>query len=136
MPTLYLITISIIGWGVGYIFYKIANNNIHPIMVSLITTITYIIFTPIIFFSLSFDKKINIIGVISTIVGAILLGIGSMAYYYAIKTENVGVVTATTALYPVVTLILSCLFMGEEMTVRKTIGILLACVSFYFLSWK
>jgi bacterial/archaeal transporter family protein len=134
MPNQYLIIISIIGWGVGYIFYKIANTSIHPIMVSAITTGVYCIATPIAFLSINFDKTVTTTGVLSSIVGGMLIGAGTIAYYYASRTGNAGQVTTLTALYPIVTLILSCLFMGEEMTTRKTIGIVLACISFYFLS--
>lgn len=136
MPTQYLIAISIIGWGVGAIFYKIANTTVHPIMVSAIITTTFLFLTPIAFLSFNVDKTINLIGVLATIAGGILMGAGSIAYYYSLRTGDAGQITTITALYPVLTLILSCLFMGEEMTFRKAIGILLACVSFYFLSWK
>jgi len=136
MPTLYLIAISIIGWGVGAIFYKIANNTIHPIMVSSIVTATFVMLTPIAFLTMNVDKSITTIGVLATITGGILMGIGSIAYYFALGKGDAGVITTTTALYPVLTLIISCSFLGEEMTIRKGIGIALACVSFYFLSWK
>lgn len=136
MPTQYLIIISILGWGVGSIFYKIANNTVHPIMVSTIITATYLILTPIAFFTINVDKTVNTTGVLATIAGGILMGAGSIAYYYSLRTGDAGQITTITALYPVLTLMLSCLFMGEEMSVRKTIGILLACASFYFLSWK
>lgn len=136
MPTQYLIIISILGWGVGSIFYKIANTTVHPIMVSSIATATYIVLTSIVFLTANFDKTVNTIGVLAIIAGSVLMGLGSLAYYYSLRNGNAGEITTITALYPVVTLILSCLFMGEEMSYRKAIGILLACASFYFLSWK
>lgn len=136
MPTQYLIIISIVGWGVGAIFYKIANTTVHPIMVSAIVTATYLALTPIALLTINFDKTINTTGVLATIAGGVLMGVGSIAYYYSLRTGNAGEITTITALYPVLTLILSCLFMGEEMSIRKSIGILLACASFYFLSWK
>lgn len=136
MSALYLIIISIIGWGVGSIFYKLANNTIHPVMVSAITTATYLIITPIAFYFFNFNKTVTAGGVLYIAFGAFLMGTGSLAYYFALSKGNAGEITTITALYPVLTLIISCLFLGEEMTVRKTIGIVLACASFYFLSWK
>lgn len=136
MPTLYLIAISIIGWGVGSIFYKIANHSIHPIMVSAITTAVYLIITPIVFSLSNFDKTVTTSGVLAIVGGAILMGSGSLAYYFALGKGNAGEITTITALYPVLTLIISCAFLGEGITIRKAIGIFLACVSFYFLSWK
>lgn len=110
MPTLYLIIISIIGWGVGSIFYKIANYNIHPIMVSAITTATYLTITPIVFGLSNFDKTVTTGGVLAIVGGAILMGSGSLAYYFALGKGDAGVITTTTALYPVLTLIISCAF--------------------------
>jgi len=136
MPTLYIIIISIIGWGVGSIFYKIANHSIHPIMISAITTATYLIITPIVFGLSNFDKTITTNGVLFIVSGAILMGTGSLAYYYALGKGDAGLITTTTAMYPVLTLIISCALLGEEITIRKAIGIILACVSFYFLNWK
>lgn len=136
MPTQYLIIISIIGWGIGSIFYKIANDTIHPVMVSAITTATYLTITPIVFWFFNFDKTAPISGILSIALGAILMGTGSLAYYFALSKGNAGEVTTITALYPVLTLVISCAFLGEEMTLRKAFGIALACASFYFLSWK
>lgn len=136
MSALYLIIISIIGWGIGSIFYKLANNSIHPVMVSAITTATYLIITPLAFYFFNFNKTVTTGGVLYIAFGALLMGTGSLAYYFALSKGNAGEITTITALYPVLTLIISCLFLGEEMTVRKTIGIVLACASFYFLSWK
>lgn len=136
MPTQYLIAISIIGWGVGAIFYKIANNTIHPIMVSTIVTATFVALTPLAYLTMNIDKTITTSGVLATIAGGVLMGIGSISYYYALGKGDAGVITATTALYPALTLIISCSLLGEEMTIRKAIGIVLACASFYFLSWK
>lgn len=136
MPAQYLMIISIIGWGIGSIFYKVANNTIHPVMVSAVTTATYLTITPIVFWFFNFDKTVSVGGVLSIVFGALLMGTGSLAYYFALSKGNAGEVTTITALYPVLTLMISCTFLGEEMSIRKAIGIALACASFYFLSWK
>lgn len=136
MSNQYLILVSIVGWGVGSLFYKISNNSIHPIMVSAIVTATFLTLTPIIFLTIPFDKTVTTTGALATIAGGILMGAGSIAYYYALRHGDAGQTTTVTALYPVLTLILSCIFMGEDISIRKAIGIVLACASFYFLSWK
>jgi|SRR5579885_3364534 len=136
MPVQYLVIISILGWGVGSLFYKAANSSIHPIMVSTIVTLVYIVITPIPFFFMSFDKTLNITGVWTAVVGGLLMCAGSMGYFYALRTGEAGEITTITALYPALTLVLSCLFMGETMNIRKAIGVLLACASFYILSRK
>lgn len=132
----YLIMIAIIGWGVGSLFYKVANDAIHPLMVSTIVTVVYIIMTPIAFATTKFDKTLNPTGIIFSILGGLAMGIGSIGYSFALKKGGAGEITAVAALYPALTLLLSMLFLQEEMTLRKGIGMSLALVSVFILSTK
>lgn len=136
MPMLYLILITILGWGVGSLFYKTASDNMHPIMV--ITTITalYLILTPLAFIFLKFPKEINAPGISYALAGGICMSVGSMAYLFALKRGGAGEVTTITALYPALTLVLSVIFLHEGMTIKKGIGIILALASCLLLSLK
>jgi drug/metabolite transporter (DMT)-like permease len=64
------------------------------------------------------------------------MAIGSMGYFFALKKGGAGEITTVTALYPAITLGLSMFFLGEELTWRKGIGIALALVSVFVLSFK
>jgi len=130
----HLIVISIIGWGTGSFFYKGANTHLHPMMVATIATCVYLLTIPIYFLFFKFDHQVNAPGVIYTILGGACMCLGSMAYFYAIRTGTVGQITALTALHPTLTMLLSCLFMGENFTYQKALGIILALGSAYFLS--
>ena len=136
MPVQYLVIISILGWGVGSLFYKMANSSIHPVMVSTIVTLVYIVITPLPFLFMSFDKTVTTTGIWTSVVGGLLMCAGSMGYFYALRNGEAGEITTITALYPALTLVLSCLFMGETMNFKKAIGVALACASFYILSRK
>jgi len=136
MSPAYLIAIAIIGWGVGSLFYKIANDAIHPVMVSAIVTTVYIVMTPITFLTVKFDRTVTWTGVIFSILGGVCMAIGSMGYSFALKKGGAGEITTVCALYPALTLMLSMSFLGEEMTWRKGIGIGLALVSVLVLSFK
>lgn len=137
MKTEYLILASILGWGAGSLFYKLANDNMHPIMVSTIITAVYVIVTPFAFLFLKFDTSLNALGVLWAALGAIAMCVGSMGYFYALKAGGgAGEITTLTSLYPALTLLLSWLFLGEALTLRKTIGITLAFASIVVFSWK
>jgi transporter family protein len=123
-----------VGWGVGSLFYKAANSSIHPIMVSTIVTLVYMVITPLPFLFMNFDKSVNTTGIWTSIVGGLLMCAGSMGYFYALRNGEAGEITTITALYPALTLLLSCLFMGETMSIKKGVGVALACASFYILS--
>lgn len=132
-----LVIISIIGWGIGSLFYKVANDNIHPLMVSTVVTLVYIVLTPLPFFFLKFNTSLNSTGVLFSIMGGLCMCIGSLGYFYALRGgSHVGLVTVLTSLYPALTLILSCLFMKETLSFKQGIGIALAVVSFALLSLK
>jgi uncharacterized membrane protein len=136
MSLTYLIILTILGWGIGSFFYKPANDQMHPFMVTTIATCMYVIITPITFFFVKFDKTVTVPGVTCALLGAIMMGIGSIAYYFAIKKGGVGEIAAVTSLYPALTLTLSMIFFHEEMTWRKGLGIGLALISAVVLSWK
>lgn len=136
MAPIYLLIISILGWGIGSFFYKGANTQIHPIMVSSIATCVYVLATPIYFLFVKFDHSINASGLTYTILGSICMCIGSMAYFYALRDGAAGQVTAITALYPGLTLLLSYLFLAENLSPKKILGMILAFGAAYLLSMK
>lgn len=136
MPLPYLIALAIFGWGIGSLFYKVANDAIHPLMVSTIVTVVYVIMTPIAFMTNKFDRTLTWNGVIFSVLGGLAMGVGSIGYSFALKKGGAGEITAVAALYPALTLMLSMFFLHEEMTLRKGIGILLALASVSVLSFK
>jgi uncharacterized membrane protein len=136
MSLTYLIILTILGWGLGSFFYKPANDQMHPFMVTTVATCMYCIITPVTFFLVKFDKTVTATGIACSLAGAIMMGIGSLAYYFAIKKGGVGEIAAVTSLYPALTLTLSMIFFHEELNWRKCIGIGLALVSAVVLSWK
>lgn len=136
MSTPILIALAILGWGIGSLFYKVANDNMHPVMVSTVVTLVYIILTPLTFLVIKFDRAVNTTGVLFSILGGTAMAIGSMGYFFALKKGGAGEITTVTALYPALTLLLSIFFLNEDMTWRKGIGVGLALVSFIVLGWK
>ena len=132
----YLIAITIIGWGIGSIFYKVANDNMHPIMVSTVITGVYLILTPLTFWLYRFPKDINFMGVLCSVLGGLSMAAGSLAYFFALKKGEAGAITTITALYPALTLLISMLFFKETINLKQGIGVFLALVSFILLGLK
>lgn len=136
MTPSYLILITILGWGIGSYFYKTANTNMHPMMVSIVVTAFYVLWDSFAFFAIPFNKTINSTGIIYTLLGAFFMGAGSLAYFFALRNGQAGSTTVLTALYPAVTVILAALFLKETISIKSGIGIGLALVSFLLLSSK
>lgn len=134
MSNNFLLVIMILCWGTGSFFYKIANNHIHPIIVSSIVTFLYVCLTPLAWIFLKFDRTINLTGIGAALIGGLLIGTASLSYFFALQREHAGQITFLSAMYPFITLILSVCFLGEPLTWRKIVGIILAGFSFFFLS--
>lgn len=132
----YLILLAIFGWGIGSLFIKGANDNMHPIMVSTFMTMTYALLTPLSFLFIKFNHSVNFSGIAYAIVGALFMCTGSMGYFFALKSGAAGQITIMTSLYPALTLFISCMFLGEQMSLKKAIGIGFALISFLILKGK
>ncbi|NPA95494.1 MAG: EamA family transporter [Thermodesulfobacteria bacterium] len=69
---------------------------------------------------------------------AVLTGIfGTVGLYFffsAVKTGPISVISALTALYPVVTVVLAVVVLHERLAVRQVLGVLLALVAAALLS--
>lgn len=136
MQTQYLILTAILGWGVGSIFYKVANDNMHPVMVSACATAIFLILLPLAFIFLKFDTKVTTNGILAAIVGGICMCIGSMGYFYALRTGHAGVTTVLTSLYPALTLLISMIIFKESLTFKQGLGMVFAVISFILLALK
>jgi bacterial/archaeal transporter family protein len=132
-----LLVLSILGWGLSSLFYKISNNTMHPLMVTTVVTSFYVLVMPLAFVFLKFEHTITFSGTFFAILGAIGACVGSLCYFFAYRAGGgAGEVTALTAVYPAVTLALSCLFLGEPFTFKKGLGISIALLGSIILGWK
>lgn len=128
---------SILGWGLGTFFYKFANNAVHPIMVSTIAMCLYMVLLPLMWIFIKFDHAISVSGVLYTLVGSLFMCCGTLGFSYALRSGGaVGQTSVVTALYPALTLVLSMIFLGESLTIKKGIGIVLALISVALLAIK
>ncbi|MGQ0658507.1 MAG: EamA family transporter [Chromatiales bacterium] len=59
---------------------------------------------------------------------------GGFSYLIAAERGNIALVATVSALYPIVTLLLAALLLGEVVTLRQGIGIALALVAIYLVS--
>jgi len=136
-PELYIMA-SILGWGVGSFLYKGATNSgVHPIMVSSLALCLYIVLMPMIWIFVKFDHAVTLGGVLYTLAGSLFMCIGTLGFSYALRSGGaVGQTTILCALYPALTLVLSMIFLGESLTIKKGIGVLLALTSFVLLALK
>lgn len=137
MKTELYIIASILGWGIGSFVYKSANTALHPIMGLTITLILYVILLPLLWIFIKFDTEVTVAGIVYTLIGAAFMCIGTLGFSFALRNGGpAGQITAICACYPIITVILSCIFLGEEFNIKKLIGIILTLSGIIFLALK
>jgi transporter family protein len=132
-----LITIIIFAWGTGAIFTKMASDQLHPMMIAVVSTLLYIfVEIPIALVIFKINTHVTVSGIVYALLSALLMSIGSITYFFALQKGGAAEVTSVTSLYPVLTLVLAYLFLSEEMSLRKVIGCLLAVASIILITKK
>lgn len=130
-----LLLVILFSWGLWGFFGKIATQKIgHQVLfwnglTSYILILAYLWWT----------KQLTPIrqdtnAIAFAVLSGISISVGSFAYYFLLRQAGAGKVVTLTALYPMITLILSVIFLGEQMTLTKGLGIMLALVAVYMLN--
>lgn len=122
-------------WGLWGFFAKLASQRLGPGAVFLnalsffLTVFVFIVLTQ----HLPTLKK-EPIGIGFALIAGICSGLASSLFYIAITKSPVGIMVAITALYPIVTILLSVWFLKESLTLTKLVGILLGSLALILLT--
>ncbi len=124
-----LLILTAVFWGIAPIFDKLAITNSSPFLgnLSRSTTITFILLT-ITFLTgktkefLQISPKSFIYFALSGIFAGCL---GVFTYYKALQISETSKIVPLAATYPVVTALLSVIFLKEPVTLSRFLGILL-----------
>lgn len=137
MSQFWLILLAIVGWGVGSYLSKISNAEMHPLVVSAVSMVVYLIVLPAALVVVKPNLAVTSLGIWVTILGSIFMCVGSLGFAYALRNGGAaGQTTILCALYPALTLILSMAFMRETLNPKQGVGVVLALISFYLLNLK
>jgi len=128
MKNMLLILLTVIFSGVSVFFRKMAIDKIHPYQLQIIAGIVYAIEVPIWLYLMKRENisSYNPVGVMYGIVCILTLVCGAVILSYLLKTTtSPGTLAVLVSTSPLVTLLLSVVFLGEEFTIKKLIG----CIS-------
>ncbi len=76
-----------------------------------------------------FQVEWNLRGFSWAAVGGFLAFAGFLTFFVALEQGNASTVVTLSALYPVVTILLSIAFLHERLTSRQSVGIVLALIA-------
>lgn len=124
----------IILWGLWAFLFKIGSDEIgirnaifYAYLTGIIISLAIVIY--------SFPGKLGVNKGVIFIILATLVGFaGTIAWYFALEKYRASIITPFTALYPVITVLLSILILKEKISPLNTIGILLALIAGILLS--
>ena len=121
--------LAALSWGIAPILDKMGLLKMNPALVLLFQALVVFVFLiPYCYFKAQSEPGAFMISDWSSmgiiIVAAIVGGlIGEYAYLKAISSAEAGRAVALTSAYPIVTLVISILFLGEGMTLASLAGV-------------
>lgn len=126
---------AIICWGLWAFFNKIAVGKIglqaafwNAVVILLGITI-YLVVTHQ-FFPLKQDTT----GISFAILAGLATASASIIFYILLARNPAGYVVTITSLFPIITLVLSMIFLKETLNIQKVIGFIFAFAAIFFLN--
>lgn len=134
--SIFLILSIIIFWGLWGFFSKLAVQKI-GLQASFWSVLSLIL---IIIILLSVNNQLlpiksNFSGISIAILAGIFSGLATILFYILLGKTPAGYLVAMTALYPLVTILLSIIFLKEPLSLQRIIGITLAILGLIFLNF-
>ena len=127
----------LLAWGLWGFFGKYALKFVGPISLILFETIGAIIFQLIVLIFLFYSKNkfdANASGISLIMLAAFFGVIGSTLFFFTLSKTKASVLVPLTSIYPVVTVLLSFVFLKEKVTLAQGIGIVFAVAASILLS--
>ena len=134
MAWLYLSILALTLWGLWGFLIKIASFTLSPKSAMVYDLVGNVVILLILLLVMKFRVEFETKGVAFAILAGISVGLGSLAFIYALSKGKAVLVMAITALYPVITILLSLIFFKEPISVKQMAGIVAASFAFMLLS--
>jgi bacterial/archaeal transporter family protein len=122
-------------WGLSGITQKLATNHLDNArcFIAFVAAMALLSFLMPVFFSVSWQVSAS--GLFLLVINGTLNGAGAYCLFIAMERGGkASVVTAIAALYPVITVVLSTVFLKESLTIQQLLAIFFACLGAVLLS--
>jgi len=120
-------------WGVWGVLQKLATHHMAPKNVYIFSALGAISVALAILSTSRFPLGLSADGTFFAVLAGICSSVGGLLFLQAVSKGEASVVITFTALYPIVTIILSFTLLRESITMKQGIGIVLAFLSMMFL---
>ena len=134
-PWLIYAILALVIWGFWGFFPKLTTGYIGPKSAMVFQSIGAVIVGMLVLFALKLKPEMHPRGVFFALLTGIAGITGALFFLYALSSGGkTAAVVMLTALYPVITIALSFIFLHEAVTLMQSIGILLALVSIILIA--
>lgn len=116
-------------WGLYGFFPKITIRYISPLSTIFYEALIGIPVAIVVLAVLKFRPDHHPTGILLAGLTGLLGMLGALSFLFAVRRGQVGVVSAFTALYPALTILLAMLFLGERLELRQWLGVGLAILA-------
>ena len=135
MKTWYIYAVlTVVTWGLWGVFSKLAANYSKPKQALLFQTVGVLAFAIVVLFMERFRFEWSLPGFSWAALGGFFAFVGFLTFFAALDTGKASTVVTLSALYPLVTILLSVSFLHETLTTRQGIGIAVALVASVLLA--
>lgn len=127
--------LCIVCWGGWTLFGKLGSAEISAPTMQFLFPFGCIPVALVLLWARRFKLEKSPRGIFYGVANGVLAGIGGLALFAAYRTEgNAAVITAATAMYPLITVVLAVTVLRERLTWLHIVGLGFACVAFVLFS--
>ncbi len=131
----WLSLVAVTFWGITGVTQKLSTNNISTTRAFVWFSLSFIPIALLIVFLVPMNWNLNFSTVLLAMAGGALNGLGVVTSFTALECGGkASVVIPLVSLYPLITLFLAYFVLGEMLTGRQCIGIVLALIAAVLLS--
>lgn len=125
--------LALLVWGVWGVCSKLATMHIRPTSAVVYEVLGGAMVALIVFIALGLRLETNVRGMVFALATGICMSLGALLFLVALSRGNASTVTMIASLYPLVTLVLLFLILGEPVTTRQLLGVLLGMCALVLL---
>jgi transporter family protein len=125
---------AFVFWGLWGFLPKITTRTISPMNAMIFEAIGGVLVAGLAVLSRGYHLELTRQGVLLALLTGVFGIIGAWMYLQAVSTGKVSLVVSFTALYPILSIILAVVFLGETLSVRQGVGIAMAMLSMLLIA--
>jgi len=127
--------LTMVVWGLWGICSKLASNYSKPKQALIFQSVGVIAFTIVVLFMERFHIEWSLPGFNWAAAGGFFAFVGFLTFFAALEKGNASTVITLSALYPLVTIILSIIFLHERLNRTQGVGVAFALLASVLLGW-